>query len=99
MKFPLRERQGPFLQPERASLRFLPVLGRTRLRKREVLVGRQLRDTDLLPDYGRIAARFDQIAEFARMRGDESMAERLHQHAGQIREDLRLSRPEFAVQH
>ena len=69
------------------------------LRKREVLVGRQLRDTDLLPDYGRIAARFDQIAEFARMRGDESIAERLHHHAGQIREDLRHVRPEFHARH
>jgi len=53
----------------------------------------------LLPDYGRIAARFDQIAEFARMRGDESIAERLHQHAWQIREDLRRSTPEFRAKH
>ena len=99
MWFPLRERQGACLQLERADRRFLPVLGRTWLRKREFRVGRQLRDTDLLPDYGRIAARFDQIAEFARMRGDDSIAERLHQHAGQIREDLRLSRPEFRTQY
>ena len=95
MRFPLRERQGPFLQPERASPRYLPVMERTGRRKREFCVGRQLRDTDLLPDYGRIAARFDQIAEQARLRGDENIAERLHQHAWQIREDLRLSRPEF----
>ncbi len=66
---------------------------------REFWMGRQLRDTDLLPDYGRIAARFDQIAEFARMRGDESIAERLHHHAGQIREDLRHVRPEFHARH
>ena len=87
------------MQLERVGERYLPVLGRTWLRKREFWVGLQLRDTDLLPDYGRIAARFDQIAEFARMRGDESIAERLHQHAGQIREDLRLSRSEFRTQH
>jgi len=99
MRFPLRERQGVRLQLERAGLRFLPILGRTWLRKREFWVGRQLRDTDLLPDYGRIAARFDQIAEMARLRGDEHIAERLHQHAGQIREDLRLSRSEFRAQH
>jgi hypothetical protein len=53
----------------------------------------------LLPDYGRIAARFDQIAEFARLRGDENIAERLHQHAWQIREDLRRSTPGFRAQH
>jgi hypothetical protein len=62
-------------------------------------VGLQLQDTDLLPDYGRIAARFDQIAEVARMRGDENIAERLHRHAWQIREDLRLSTLEFDAKH
>ena len=62
-------------------------------------MGRQLRDTDLLPDYGRIAARFDQIAELVRLRGDENIAERLHQHAGQIREDLRHTAREFHAQH
>src|SRR6185437_300911 len=99
MRFPLRERQGAFLQLYRAHRRFLPVLGRTWLRKREFWVGRQLRDTDLLPDYGRIAARFDQIAEAARLRGDENIAERLHQHAWQIREDLRRSTPEYRARH
>ena len=99
MGFPLRERQGPLLQPERVGGRSLPVLGRTWLRKREFWVGLQLRDTDLLPDYGRIAARFDQIAEVARLRGDENIAERLHQHAWQIREDLRRSTPEYCAEH
>jgi len=62
-------------------------------------VGLELRDTDLLPDYGRIATRFDRIAEVARLRGDENIAERLHRHAWQIREDLRLSTLEFDPKH
>jgi hypothetical protein len=33
------------------------------------------------------------------MRGNESIAERLHHHAGQIREDLRHVRPEFHARH
>jgi hypothetical protein len=87
------------LQLERVGWRFLSVLGRARLRKREFWVGLELRDTDLLPDYGRIAARFDRIAEVARLRGDENIAERLRRHAWQIREDLRLSTLEFDPKH
>ena len=62
-------------------------------------MGRRLRDTDLLPDYGRIATRFDQIAEFARLRGDDNIAERLHHRAWQMREDLRLSTPQVWPAH
>jgi hypothetical protein len=56
-------------------------------------VGRQLQDTDSLPDYGRIAARFELIAALARLAGNDSFAERLNAHAGQIREDLRSTSP------
>ncbi len=67
------------------------------LKKREILVGQQLRNADLLPDYGRIAARFDQIAELVRLMGDEKIAERLHRHAWQMREDQRVSTAEFQL--
>jgi hypothetical protein len=52
-------------------------------------------DTDALPDYGRIAARFEQIAVLARLAGNHGFAERLSARAGQIREDLRRAPREF----
>jgi hypothetical protein len=58
-------------------------------------VGRQLDGADLLPDYGRIAARFEQIAAQARLAGNHRFAERLDARAGQIREDLCGSPCEF----
>jgi hypothetical protein len=51
-------------------------------------VGEQLQDTNSLPDYGRIAARFERIAARAHLAGNHGFAERLSTHAGQIREDL-----------
>jgi hypothetical protein len=59
-------------------------------------VGREPLDTDSLPDYGRIAARFEQIATQAQRAGKHGFAERLHACAGQMREDL--DRSPFEIQ-
>jgi hypothetical protein len=63
--------------------------------KPEVSVGGQIQDMDPFPDYGRIAARFEQIAALANLAGNHSFAERLNARAGQIREDLRRSSREI----
>jgi hypothetical protein len=86
------------MQPARATARFDPDVGFVGCGNRRISVGVQPQDMDLLPDYGRIAARFERIAALARLAGNHSFAERLKAHAGQIREDLDRSPRQFQAE-